>query len=73
MILPSKLTTFTKDIENTLVINPGYLARGTAGGTFADISVHSFPSAKLKESIEQKVNEVSHDIASRAIVNIIRI
>jgi DNA polymerase alpha subunit B len=40
MILPSKLNQMARDVEGTVVVNPGSLARGTGGGTFAEITIH---------------------------------
>lgn len=42
LILPSKLTSFAKDVKGgTVVINPGHLVRGTVGGTYAMVDLHS--------------------------------
>ena len=41
LILPSKLACFAKDIiGGTVVVNPGHLVRGAAGGTYATIDIH---------------------------------
>jgi len=56
-----------------LVINPGTLARGTAGGTFADITIHPMTATKLEEYIQQGIEEISHEVVTRSVVNIVRI
>eukprot|EP00293_Proteomonas_sulcata_P009912 CAMPEP_0184307048 /NCGR_PEP_ID=MMETSP1049-20130417/15891_1 /TAXON_ID=77928 /ORGANISM="Proteomonas sulcata, Strain CCMP704" /LENGTH=273 /DNA_ID=CAMNT_0026619441 /DNA_START=1 /DNA_END=822 /DNA_ORIENTATION=+ len=40
MILPSQLAPFAKRAGDVLCVNPGRLAKGQAGGTFAKLSVH---------------------------------
>lgn len=44
LILPSRLAPIAKDLNNTLIINPGFLAKGRGGGTFADIVVSPLPN-----------------------------
>jgi len=57
LILPSKLTSFAKDVKGgTVVINPGHLVRGTVGGTYAMVDLH--PAQKL-EVDENKEKEIS--------------
>merc|ERR1711871_98561 len=40
LIMPSKLKQFAKEIQGSLVINPGHLTRGSRGGTFAEMHIH---------------------------------
>eukprot|EP00592_Proboscia_alata_P010678 CAMPEP_0194358852 /NCGR_PEP_ID=MMETSP0174-20130528/6066_1 /TAXON_ID=216777 /ORGANISM="Proboscia alata, Strain PI-D3" /LENGTH=649 /DNA_ID=CAMNT_0039129409 /DNA_START=244 /DNA_END=2190 /DNA_ORIENTATION=+ len=39
LMLPGRLSTFGKNVEGTLVVNPGRLARGTTGGSFARLVI----------------------------------
>jgi DNA polymerase alpha subunit B len=48
LLLPGKLTTFARDVRGCLCINPGHLARGTSGGTFAQITIHPLPKEELE-------------------------
>ncbi|CAG8695660.1 1972_t:CDS:2, partial [Scutellospora calospora] len=43
LILPSKLKYFAKIIDQVVCINPGYLCKSHAGGTYAKITIHPFP------------------------------
>ena len=70
MILPSRLSALAKDVNGTLVINPGTLAKGISGGTFAEFAIHPIDAKKLKDGNK---TEVSHEVSNRTCVNIIRI
>lgn len=73
LILPSKLSVLAKDIQNTLVVNPGFLVKGNSGGSYAEISIHPFPKNKLDVLAEQENSRIPHDVPARASVNIVRI
>ncbi len=47
LILPSKLAHMAKDTLGTLVVNPGQLAKGNSGGTFAELSIHPMNASFL--------------------------
>ena len=50
LLVPSRLATFARKLDNgTLVVNPGQLARGSGGGTFASLTIGGLP----KEALEQ--------------------
>nr|XP_018900765.1 PREDICTED: DNA polymerase alpha subunit B [Bemisia tabaci] len=51
LLLPSKLRYFVKEINGCIVINPEYLAKGSAGGSFARIAVDS-PSNNCWSSVK---------------------
>ena len=72
LISPSKLTQLARESSGTLVINPGTLTKGTAGGTYAEMNIHPFPEAVLEEA-QKKGEEVPHVVHSRAQVSILRI
>lgn len=69
LILPSKLSQIIKEVDNTLVINPGTLATGTKAGSFADISIHPFQESLLKGNM---VEEIPHNVCSRTCVKIFK-
>lgn len=71
MILPSRLAPLAKDVLGTLVVNPGTLAKGVSGGTFAEMAIHPIEQKKLKES--SQVEQIKHEVSQRACVNILRI
>lgn len=73
LITPSKLTTFSRVLSNgTLAINPGQTAKGTTGGTYADLTV--YPMAKEGTGADTPEREaVPHQVAERSIVDILRI
>jgi len=76
LILPSKLATLATDVHGTLVINPGTLARGTAGGTFAEVSIHPLAEDVLRDALlsqEGGGKELPHSVVGRTSVNIIKI
>lgn len=71
LLLPSKLTLSPKEIQGTLVLNPGTLAKGANGGTFAEIFIHPMKESDLKASDESVL--LQHKVAERSVVNIIKI
>ena len=88
LITPSKLTPLAKDVTGTLVVNPGTLVKGAAGGTYADLTIHPFSENKLRESMatsshtsagvadgqtKTDAGEMEHVVASRSYVNVVRI
>ena len=75
LILPSKLTPMAKDVMGSLVLNPGQLAKGNGGGTFAEMSVHPIKEDELRDSALQSTlpQDLPHGICKRSTVNILRI
>lgn len=70
LLLPSKLATMAKDIYGTMVVNPGFLSKGSSGGTFAEILVH--PTKEIESQGEDGI-EIAHKIAERTTINVIKI
>lgn len=68
LILPSRLAPIAKDLNNTLIINPGFLAKGRGGGTFADLVINPLPGS----SDNNTAAEVQ-SVSERASVQIKRI
>ena len=75
LITPSKLQHMAKDVLGTLVVNPGSLAKGSNGGTFAEMSIHPLSEGELRKAIaEGKEQEpIEHSVFARTSVNISRI
>jgi DNA polymerase alpha subunit B len=53
LLLPSKLAVTARTVSNTVIINPGSLARGAGGGTFAEISIHPVERKVLEDAAAQ--------------------
>lgn len=74
LILPSRMNHMVTDVQGTLVINPGQLAKGTNGGTYATMTIHPMKDNELKAYIEAGDNSAKmHKISERARVSILRI
>ncbi|KNC51993.1 DNA polymerase alpha subunit B [Thecamonas trahens ATCC 50062] len=69
LILASDLRYFVKDVDGAVVVNPGRLTVGSAGGTFARLTVHPMPEDDIGEGEE----EIEHNVAARCRAEIIRI
>lgn len=69
LITPSKLAHFATKVKECLCVNPGQLARGGNGGTFASIVVHPKPQTMSEDDVEKE----RHNIADRSRVEIMRI
>ena len=55
MIIPSDLRYFVKEISGSCCVNPGRLAKGQVGGTFAKFMVHPALGENLNKPISQRV------------------
>ena len=76
LIVPSRLATFARPLSNgTLAINPGQVAKGTSGGTYARLNIHPIPSEHL-EKVKSGGNAsmpLTHQVAQRTSLQIKRI
>lgn len=76
MILPSRLACLAKDISGTLAVNPGTLAKGSGGGTFAEITIHPIQESVLRETLIKANDasvEMTHQVPERSCVQIVKI
>lgn len=73
LIVPSKLTSFARPVlDSTVVINPGQLARGTTGGTYAVMDIHPIKRETLEGAGGSDV-QMEHGVQDRVRVEIKRI
>jgi DNA polymerase alpha subunit B len=74
LICPSKLAPFASPLldGNTLVLNPGSLARAHAGGSFAALEIHPLPRTTLDEAGGPEVL-LPHQVVQRTHVEIRKI
>ena len=63
----------TSDVLGTLVVNPGSLAKGTKGGTFANISVNPMEETALRMAETEGKTQIPHAVAGRSNVVISKI
>ncbi|CAM9929011.1 unnamed protein product, partial [Discosporangium mesarthrocarpum] len=49
LLLPSRLAQFAKEVQGCLCVNPGQVARGTGGGTYAEMAIHPMPKEALEK------------------------
>ncbi|RFU30100.1 hypothetical protein B7463_g6257, partial [Scytalidium lignicola] len=70
LITPSALPPFAKVVESVLVINPGYLSKRKAAGTYAKVTVHA---TSLTEEEKTQAKMVGHRVFNRTRVDIVRI
>lgn len=62
LLLPSKLTAFTKDYNGSVIINPGFLTKGKGGGTFAEMVITAFD----RENTEAvKISDKAHIVLKK--------
>eukprot|EP00904_Undaria_pinnatifida_P004135 jgi/Undpi1/13722/HiC_scaffold_9.g03375.m1 len=77
LLVPSRLAQFAREVQGCLCVNPGQLAKGTGGGTYAELAVHPMPQdmlAKKQEELADKPDaKIPHDVAKRTCVEIRRI
>ncbi|KAL2269003.1 hypothetical protein VTJ83DRAFT_3849 [Remersonia thermophila] len=70
LVVPSALPPFAKVVDSVLVINPGYLSKRKAAGTYAKMTLYP-PSQEALAKVEEGM--VAHRIFDRARVEITRI
>ncbi|KAL3423356.1 DNA polymerase alpha primase associated subunit [Phlyctema vagabunda] len=70
LIVPSALPPFAKVVESVLVINPGYLSKRKAAGTFAKLTVHTQTLTDVERTSGKRV---AHRLFERARVDLVRI
>ncbi|RDW94817.1 hypothetical protein BP5796_00580 [Coleophoma crateriformis] len=70
LIVPSALPPFAKVVESVLVVNPGYLSKRKAAGTFAKMTVHA---QVLTDQERTSGKRVAHKLFERARVDLVRI
>jgi len=69
LVMPSQLRHFVKNVNNTLVINPGSMAKHNNGGTFSRIAIH----APRMMDIPSDEKPILNGIHARSVVQVIRI
>jgi len=74
-IVPSKLASFCKCIfDKTVVINPGYLVKGSTGGSYSDLLIHPMKRETLEAILDTGEDvELAHDVQDRVRVEIKKI
>jgi len=73
LLVPSKLATFARRLTNgTLAVNPGQLAKGASGGTYAKLTVYPMPVEQLTQAAEAGA-PIPHQVAERTSLQIKRI
>jgi hypothetical protein len=79
VLLSSKLKHFAYDVQGSLMVNPGRLARGKAGGTFARILVKG-RSREAREQVQraqslqgQHADNIPNNVSERTRVEVVRI
>ncbi|KAI9649140.1 DNA-directed DNA polymerase alpha subunit pol12 [Ciborinia camelliae] len=70
LVVPSSLPPFAKVVESVLVINPGYLSKRRAAGTYAKLTVYP---ASMTEQERTQGTMIGHKLFERARVDIVRI
>ena len=73
LILPSRLAHMARDVLGTVIVNPGSLAKGPNGGTFAEIAIHPLKEEELRTQHLENTKELPHAVSTRTSVNIMKI
>lgn len=63
----------TSDVLGTVVVNPGSLAKGNKGGTFATISINPIDETSLRLAESEGKASIPHAVASRSNVVVSKI
>jgi len=68
LLTPSRLTPMAKEVLGSLVVNPGTLAKGIHGGSYATLSINPLPAVQGDDEGLR-----GHDVAARTNVSICKI
>jgi DNA polymerase alpha subunit B len=72
LIIPSKLSPFCAPVlENTVVVNPGHLTKGTTGGTYSIMEIKPMSRESLDDAIDTV--ELPHNVQDRIHLEVRRI
>ena len=71
LLTPSRMTPMAKEVLGALVVNPGTLAKGAAGGSFATLSINPLPEVPPQSGEGEQAR--SHDVPARTNVTICKI
>lgn len=69
LLTPSALTPSVKVVESVMVVNPGFLSKRKAAGTFARMSLQG----RVLGEEEKGEQSVTHKVFERARVDVVRI
>ncbi|KAH6680493.1 DNA polymerase alpha subunit B N-terminal-domain-containing protein [Halenospora varia] len=70
LVVPSALPPFAKVVESVLVINPGYLSKRRAAGSYTKLTVYPM---ELTDEEKASTQMIGHRVFSRTRVDIMRI
>ncbi|KAG0365309.1 DNA-directed DNA polymerase alpha subunit pol12 [Gamsiella multidivaricata] len=79
IILPSKLKSFAKTVDNVVVVNPNQLCKAQTGGTFARLTIHPISEGILSDAVmmmdEEDKQSLSmyHRVYERCRVDLVRV
>jgi DNA polymerase alpha subunit B len=73
LITPSRLAPMAKEVLGSLVVNPGPLAKGARGGSYATLSVNPLPPAPAAGGGDEGEEGRPHEVAARTHVTICKI
>jgi hypothetical protein len=62
-----------KEVQDTIVINPGSLAKGNSGGTLAEVTIHPMKESDIRQAMIANQDRVPHSIKERVKVVISKI
>jgi DNA polymerase alpha subunit B len=72
LIVPSKLSPFCAPVlENTIIVNPGHLTKGTTGGTYSIMEIKPMSRESLDDAIDTV--ELPHNVQDRIHLEVRRI
>ncbi|KAL8293514.1 hypothetical protein RQP46_000215 [Phenoliferia psychrophenolica] len=74
VILPSRLKYFAKVVDSVVFVNPSFLTKGNAAGTFARLTIQPIDKGALEERVKEEPDEpVEHRVYERCRVDIIKV
>jgi DNA polymerase alpha subunit B len=72
LILPSRLGALAKDVNGSVIVNPGQLTKGIGGGSYAQMTIHPVKESEIRDAALAN-REVPHNIFARSNISIVKI
>ncbi|KAK4056532.1 DNA-directed DNA polymerase alpha subunit pol12 [Microbotryomycetes sp. JL221] len=76
LILPSKLKHFTRIVDSTVVVNPGFLMKGDTVGLFSKFTIHPIDEEELEQIVKSEDQDdqlMEHRVYERCRVDLIKV
>lgn len=62
-----------RDINGTMLLNSGTLAKGQQGGTYAELTIHPLKETAIRDALLEGKETMAHNVTARTKVSVVKI